>query len=109
MWCHDTPQPHEVAPPFLWLMLLRWGLVWDSRTADTPLPVPRTSALHSSTCRSHAVCTAYPVLRSLKLPTAALHLVECTFHGGFESLPLRHSFKYLQTAHASEESPTGRE
>ncbi len=37
------------------------------------------------TCRSHAVCTAYHVLRSLKLPTAALHVVECTFRRGFKS------------------------
>ena len=38
-----------------------------------------------STCRSHAVCAAYHVLRLLKLPTAALHVVECTFRRGFKS------------------------
>ena len=38
-----------------------------------------------STCRSPAVCTALHVLRSLKLPSVALHVVECTFQRGFDS------------------------
>jgi hypothetical protein len=34
---------------------------------------------------SHAACTAYHVLRSSKLPTAALQVVEATFRRGFKS------------------------
>lgn len=53
------------------------------------------ASLEQGECRAaHAVHTALRVLRSLKLPTAALHLVECTFHGGFDSHtlpPAQHS------------------
>src|SRR5271157_1672294 len=37
------------------------------------------------TCRSPAVRTALHVLRTLKLPSVALHVVECTFQRGFDS------------------------
>src|SRR5271165_6280080 len=40
----------------------------------------------SFTCRSPAVRTALHILRSLILPSVALHVVECTFQRGFEFL-----------------------
>ena len=46
--------------------------------------------LRSSTCRSPAVRTALHVLRSLKLPSVALHVVECTFQRGFDSFRAHH-------------------
>jgi len=39
----------------------------------------KKSPLRKAFSGSHAVCTAYHVLRSLKLPTAALQVVESTF------------------------------
>src|ERR1019366_3926954 len=50
-------------------------------------------------CWSPAVRTALYTLRSLKLPSVALHLVECTFQRGFESLPLRqlHNLQALRS------------
>ena len=46
--------------------------------------------LRLSTCRSPAVRTALHVLRSLKLPSVALHVVECTFQRGFDSFRAHH-------------------
>ena len=44
-----------------------------------------------STCRSPAIVTALHVRISLKSPSVAFYVVECTFSGGFESLSLRHA------------------
>jgi hypothetical protein len=48
--------------------------------------------LRRPTCRSHAVCTACHVQRSLKLPTTAQHVVECTFRRGLKSYSAHHIF-----------------
>src|ERR1700676_1273523 len=80
--------------------LVARGWVWENcrhAAASSTYFVP--------TCRSHAVRAAYHVLRSLKLPTAALHLVECTFRRGFKSYSAHHLLKYLPTTHAVERQP----
>jgi hypothetical protein len=47
---------------------------------------------------SPAVCVAYHVLRSLKLPSVALYIVETTFARGFESYSAHDLFNHLQAA-----------
>src|SRR6202047_5477787 len=49
-------------------------------------------AAEKASSGSHAVCTAYHGLRSLKLPTAALQVVESTLRRGFKSYSARHIF-----------------
>jgi hypothetical protein len=79
----------------------------DDRDAPTPLSdltctnsdgrndLPLRQQRRIVHCHSHAVCTAYHVLRSLKLPAAALHVVECTFVRRFESYLRSRSFNGL--------------
>jgi hypothetical protein len=54
----------------------------------------------------HGLEGALHVPRSLKLPSVALHLVECTFQCGFESLLLRESAVDIQLRDRRQRPPS---
>jgi hypothetical protein len=62
---------------------------------------PSGEGVRCSTCHSPAIRTALHVLRSLRLPSIALHLVKCTLQGGLESHSPRQTFKVSVRSMAS--------